>query len=218
MRKIIIFVLLILSILFYFSWTVKSDLDEPKKDELVTYYESWYAIINTGTVVSYEQKEVEINVPKKKVVAQKKSIPKNKAVKQNVIQENTLFTWEQNQWVEYWKLRIMHYCWVHWLSESQCNTAIRIANAESWFNPYAKYWYWSNPNKVNEHICVKLKDGRCSTAAGLFQFTSSTRKWSSQRYWFAWYSKYDWDANISVALQKMKNEWFSARNASAHNW
>ncbi len=119
---------------------------------------------------------------------------------------------------KYWKERIQYWCEVHWIKKSTCDTAKRIAYAESRYNPYAKYWYWSNPKKVNERICVKLPKWSCSSAAWMFQFINWTRDSASKKYWFAWSSKYNWDVNIQVALLKMKNEWFSAWNASSHAW
>lgn len=77
--------------------------------------------------------------------------------------------------------------------------AERIMYCESWWRPNATNRAWSS-------------------AWGLFQFLDSTRASNSKRYWFAWYSKFDAEANIAVAIQKLKNEWTNAWRASQHCW
>lgn len=101
----------------------------------------------------------------------------------------------------------------HWVNP---NIALSIAKSESGYGQYAKYWYWQNHWMVNERICVPLPTWSCSSAAWIFQFINSTWDSSSKRYGYEWASKYDAEANISVAIKKMSNEWMSAWNASRH--
>ena len=199
MRKIILFVLLILSILFYLSWTVKSDLDEQKSEQQwVTYYESWYVITNSWDLLSYEQKEIEILVPKKKVV------------KKNVVQKTTeqSFTWEQNQWVEYWKERIRAISFEVWYNYPEL--AINIAFCESGMHIYAK-------NKTSSaRWLAQFLTQDYQRADGSWHISTWTS--SSKRYlWYKW-NVFNWEEHIKVFISKLKNEGTSARNASKKCW
>ena len=82
---------------------------------------------------------------------------------------------------------IIFYADKYWVDKKR---ALRIAKCESWYNP----------NANNKH----------STAWWVFQFIRSTRLSSSKRYWYEWANVFDAEANIAVAIQKMKNEWFRA--------
>lgn len=76
--------------------------------------------------------------------------------------------------------------------------ALRIAWCESWYRYNAKNW--------------------TSTAWWVFQFLVGTWKSSSAHYWRWGESRFNADANIDVAIQKLKNEWTSARVSSRYCW
>lgn len=106
----------------------------------------------------------------------------------------------------FWRSRIQYWCDQY---KIDCKTPLAIAFAESRYRPEAKHgckWYSKKQEKV------------CSTAGGLFQFVDATRKSSSKKYLGAVTQKFDWEKNIQVALQKIKNEWTWAWNASKSKW
>ena len=167
------------------------------------------------------QTPVEVILVKKKEVVEKpivkKEIPITKIIKEDVKKIKK----ESDTPNINWKERIQYRCDFHSIEQWTCSVALRIANAESWYNPCAKFWTEWNCSVDERKLFLAWYDANWkpiySSAAWIFQFVNRTRDGSSKAYWFEWASKYNWDANIQVALLKMKNEWFSARNASSHN-
>ena len=102
----------------------------------------------------------------------------------------------------FWRARIQYRCDQYVLD---CRIPLEIAFHESRYRPEARHWCKRYSTK-NKQVC--------STAWWVFQFIDATWKSSSKKYLWQVGEKYDGDVNIQVAIQKMKNEWYSAWNAS----
>jgi soluble lytic murein transglycosylase-like protein len=78
--------------------------------------------------------------------------------------------------------------------EYDADLALKIGWCESWYRPNAK--------------------NKSSTASWVFQFLRATWASNSKRYLWRPWDVFNADDNIKVAIQKLKNEWPSARTAS----
>jgi len=169
--------------------------------KLTTYEtKSWaYAITNDWLHLDVEQKDIKIVLPKKKVVA-KKQLPKRQwPMRIHASQTHSGWKQEMEAQKPYSTFEVQElirkYATQHWVN---VDLALRMSWCESW------YRYWAK-NKV-------------SSAWWAFQFINWTWIGSSNKYWRAWESRFNADANIDVAIQKIKNEWTSAWNASKDCW
>lgn len=195
MKKILLIILSLLAILFIgVVYASKQETQEQKKQEVldVTVY-SGYVITTTNswqTVANYEEIEFKVTPPKKKVVKQSNWLIRkdwsltHESWKKEMEAQKPYSTFEVQELIRKYSAK-------HWVDE---NLVLRMSWCESW------YRYWAK-NKQ-------------SSAWWAFQFINSTWNWSSNKYWRWWESRFNADANIDVAVQKIKNEWTSAWNES----
>lgn len=90
---------------------------------------------------------------------------------------------------------IRHYSKQYWVSEK---LAMAIATCESWLNPNAK-----NKN---------------SSAAGTYQHIQRYWPARAKKYWFAWASVYNAEANVAVSMWMLRDQGTNPWNASKHCW
>lgn len=161
-----------------------------------------YVVIAEYIEVPELQTPVEVIVIKKEVkevVVEKPVVKKQNVVKktESTITKNNTQSWQteadaQPDFSTYEVQELIRkYAWIYGVD---VGLALRIAGCESGYR-------WKAKNKI-------------SSAWWVFQFLSSTFNSSSKKYWRWWESRFNADANIDVAIQKLKNEWWSARLAS----
>ena len=67
--------------------------------------------------------------------------------------------------------------------------AVKISMCESWLRPGAK--------------------SKISSAGGLFQHLARFWDARAKKYWFAWASRFDWEANAYVSISMLRDGWLS---------
>lgn len=106
--------------------------------------------------------------------------------------------YETPQWDEkgYRAQRIREISYELWYDNPEL--AVKIARCESWLNPTIKNKY--------------------SSAGWLFQQLWSYRPARAKKYWWEWYSRFDWEANAHVSIMMLKHEWTRHWNESKRCW
>ncbi len=74
--------------------------------------------------------------------------------------------------------------------------AVRIARCESWLQPGIK--------------------SKISSAGGLYQHLGRFWDARAKKYWFAWASRFDWEANAYVSISMLRDGWLSHWMESRH--
>ena len=118
-----------------------------------------------------------------------------------------LLTWLYFQPIDYPKIElpkpivltneqlVKKYAKQYWVDES---LALRIWYCESWLRTYAK-------NKT-------------SSASGIFQHLRRFRPARAKKYWFAWASVFNAEANIAVSMWMLRDQWIKPWLKSKSCW
>ena len=96
----------------------------------------------------------------------------------------------------YWANRIREISKEVWYKNPEL--AVKIAMCESGLQPWVKNKY--------------------SSAGGLYQHLARFWPARAAKYWFAWASRFDGEANAYVSISMLRDGWLSHWNESRHCW